>query len=154
MLVHAASASIVTYDPQKARILADEELDVEFRRSRFPEHLGIGTIRASDGRAQLALRQEEFNTNAVHTIHGGAIAALIDLAVTAAARSVSADVSLVLTISLTINYLMPATGDVVAEASVISSSRRLASVKADVLSLQGELLATSLAQVRLLREKA
>lgn len=134
--------------------MADEEFEVQSRRSRFPEYLGIGIIRASDGRAQLALKQEEFNTNAVNTIHGGAIAALVDVAVTAAARSVSVDVSLVLTISLTINYLMPATGDVVAEASVISSSRRLASVKADVLSREGELLATSLAQVRLLREKA
>ncbi|WP_274427122.1 PaaI family thioesterase [Chelativorans sp. YIM 93263] len=118
-------------------------------RNRFPDLVGVKTERAVKGKARCTLEQRDGNSNAFESIHGGAVASLIDVAATAAARSMAVDIARVATLSLTITYMLPARGPVAAEAVVLSSGKRIANTRVDVSTSDGTLVATALANIRL-----
>jgi uncharacterized protein (TIGR00369 family) len=103
-------------------------------RSPFAVHLGIQLAELADGRAVLRLpfRQEVVTVGS--TVHGGAIATLVDTAAMAAAWAGAEvpDPPRGSTVGLTVDYLAPADGrGVEAVASVVRRGRRLTTVRVD-----------------------
>lgn len=118
-------------------------------RWRFPELLGIELVSEGAGEACMRLRQSDNVSNAVGTVHGGALAALLDVAVTQAARCCGQHVAAVLTISLSITFVAPAKGELTVHAKTLTAGRTIASVGADIYRADGGLVASALATLRL-----
>lgn len=111
-------------------------------------HLGIELVDLSDGRATLRLPFRDHNITIGTVVHGGAIAALIDTAVMAAAWS-GADVPDALrgsTVSLSVNFVAAADAcDLEATATVTRRGRRLTSVTVEVTAPDDRIVATAIA---------
>jgi acyl-coenzyme A thioesterase 13 len=85
----------------------------------FSELVGPLYARAADGgTAVVGLRAEERHANPAGTVHGGLLATLCDVAVGQAVRSAADELSAAATVSLTTDYLAPASPGVWLEASV------------------------------------
>jgi uncharacterized protein (TIGR00369 family) len=120
--------------------------------SPLVQHLGIRLVDLGDGTARLALRYDEQVVTLGTTIHGGAIAALVDTAAMVAAWSgVQAPESLRgSTVDLTVHYLAPADAtDLVADARVLRRGRSLTHVAVDVGASDGTAIACALATYKL-----
>ena len=93
--------------------------------------LGIRVVELSDGRAVLALPFRDEVVTIGRTVHGGALASLMDTAAMAAAwcGAPEPDKLQGSTISLSVSYLAPADGvDVLAEAHVTRRGRSVVHV--------------------------
>jgi uncharacterized protein (TIGR00369 family) len=118
----------------------------------FVGHLGAKLLDTGDGYAllQLPFRDELVTIGA--TVHGGAIASLIDNAAMVAAWA-GADIPDNLrgtTVGLNISYLAPAEGeDVAATAEVVRRGRRLVIVTVDVHTATDTKVATALVTYQL-----
>jgi uncharacterized protein (TIGR00369 family) len=96
--------------------------------------LGITVAELSDGRAVLVLPFREELVTMGRTVHGGALASLLDTAAMAAAWSGAPQPDRLQgsTIGLTVSYLAPAEAvDVVAEARVLRRGRSVVHVDVD-----------------------
>ena len=99
----------------------------------FRGYLGIEVDEASDGRAQLRLDAKDEHLNPAGSVHGGAIATLIDSAMGEAVASAEGD-DLPVTVELKVNYLEPAErGVLVASARVHKKGKRFTVLEADVV---------------------
>ena len=114
--------------------------------------LGIRTETVDDDRVCLRLPFRSEVTTTGDLVHGGAIAALVDAAATAAAWS-RADIGRNprgTTIGLTLNYLAGARGeDITATATVIQRGRSVIVVEVDVRSAQGAAVSRALVTYKL-----
>ena len=108
--------------------------------SPFVQHLGIELVDLGDGKATLRLPFREELVTIGRVVHGGALAALVDTAVMAAAWA-GAEAPEQLrgaTVDLSLAYLAPASAeDVTAVAGVLRRGRRLVSVAVDVHTASG-----------------
>jgi uncharacterized protein (TIGR00369 family) len=116
--------------------------------SPFVGHLGMRLTDVQPGRATLVMPFAE----RLITIHGGAIASLIDTAAMVAAWS-EAEVTgnpRGSTVALTVNYLTAADGeDLQATASVLRRGRSLVYLDIEVRGASGKLVAKGLATYKL-----
>ena len=102
-------------------------------RPRFGGHLGYRLVDARQGWARLEVESRTELLNPSGVMHGGASFGLADSAVAAALLTIYGPGNALLTIEMKINYLEPiVSGTVVAEASVLRSSRRSAYAEVDV----------------------
>ncbi len=117
--------------------------------SPFAVLLGIQVAELAADRAVLTLPDRQELTTIGDTVHGGALAALIDTAATAAAWCTDdPPVSLRgATAALTVTYLAPASGLVQAVAQVLTRGRTLVTV--DVAADCGRPVARALATYKL-----
>jgi uncharacterized protein (TIGR00369 family) len=100
----------------------------------FRDLLGMDGPTTTEGRARVALRADERHLNPSGSVHGGAIATLVDVAMGAAVQSMSRDDETPVTIEMKVNYLEPGhTGLLVAVANVRKRGRRLTVVRAEVV---------------------
>ena len=102
--------------------------------SPFAVLLGITVVELSDGRAVLSLPFREEVVTIGRTVHGGALASLLDTAAMAAAWCGAPEPDRLQgsTIGLTVSYLAPADGvDVLAEARVLRRGRSVVHVDVD-----------------------
>lgn len=113
----------------KAQKRSDGDLS-EIRR--FHRHLGVSKIEAGDGRALLRLGECPEIRNPRGDVHGGAIAALLDIAMSRALRSANPDARGIATVSMTANYMEPARSGLVIRARVIRNGRTLSVVEGSV----------------------
>lgn len=99
----------------------------------FYRHLGLELDALADGKSavRLPFRQEFGNTRG--EVHGGAMATLVDCAMSQAVRSTVEQGARVATISMTINYLAPAIGDLLCRGAVVRGGRSLSFVEAEVV---------------------
>ena len=107
--------------------------------SPLPAALGIRLESIGPDRARLALPWSDRLATMADVVHGGAIAALADTAAMAAAWATD-DVPESLTgatVSLTLDYLAAARGDLVADAHVLRRGSRLVYVRVDVDEASG-----------------
>ena len=114
--------------------------------------LGIEAETVDDDRVCLRLPFRSEVTTIGDLVHGGAIAALVDAAATAAAwsRAELARNPRGTTIGLTLNYLAGAHGeDLRATASVIQRGRSVIVVEVDVRSAQGAAVSRALVTYKL-----
>lgn len=104
---------------------------------------GMTLDAAADGRAVVRLPVGDGVQNIVGTLHGGAIATLVDVAGTIAIMTVDAERRPGVTTDLNTSYFAAApAGDVVtAEARVLKAGRTLAFVEVDLVNQDGKRLA-------------
>jgi uncharacterized protein (TIGR00369 family) len=120
--------------------------------SPFPGHLGIRLVDMGPGTATLGLPFAEALVTAGTTVHGGAVASLIDTAGMVAAWS-GGEVPDQLrgsTVGLTVSYLAPADGeDLEASATVLRRGRSIVHVDVDVRTASGAAVAKGLVTYKL-----
>ena len=108
----------------------------------------VGLVEESvgDGRARIALAASDRHFNPAGTVHGGALATLIDVAMGRAVASLIADDEQPVTIEMKVNYLEPGEpGEIVAEAEVSRRGRLFTVVRAQVTQREsGETLAAAI----------
>lgn len=100
--------------------------------SPFAVHLGLQVVGLDDGRAVLAMPFREELVTIGRTVHGGALAALLDTTAMAAAWCGAPEPERLQgsTISLSVSYLAPADAvDVVAEGEVLRRGRSIVHVE-------------------------
>jgi acyl-CoA thioesterase len=104
--------------------------------------LGIRRERMEDGCSTFAVTVGESHMNPHGVVHGGVVYTLVDYAMGGAVTSGLAAGERCATLEVKINYLAAATGgDLVAEARVVSRTRRIAVLEARVHGDGGRLLA-------------
>jgi uncharacterized protein (TIGR00369 family) len=111
--------------------------------SPLPAALGIRLESIEPDRARLSLAWSERLATMADIVHGGAIAALADTAAMAAAWA-NDDVPDSLTgatVSITLDYLAAARGNLVADAHVLRRGSRLVYIRVDVADAAGALVA-------------
>lgn len=108
----------------------------------FRELLGIDLEAASGGEARLRLLASPEHLNPAGTVHGGAIATLVDTAMGEAVATQAGD-ELPVTIEIKINYLEPGhEGVLVATARTHRKGKRFTVLEAEVVQEDGgELIA-------------
>jgi uncharacterized protein (TIGR00369 family) len=109
----------------------------------FRELVGLEVAEAGDGQAVATLDATEAHLNPHGTVHGGAIATLVDVAMGGAVASAGAETPA--TIEMKVTFLEAAQpGPLRAEARVRKRGRRITIVEAEVTQ-RGELVALALA---------
>lgn len=93
------------------------------------------------GRAVVSLELRTELTNSWNAAHGGTITGLLDAAMAGAAMSGDVQESGVVTVTLSVTFLKPATGVLRAEGRTLKSGRALVFCEADVRDGSGELVA-------------
>ncbi|ADU51554.1 thioesterase superfamily protein [Thermaerobacter marianensis DSM 12885] len=110
----------------------------------FRRHVGIRVVEAGGGRAVLVLPARPEVGNRFGNVHGGALATLVDGAMSNAILSrLPAHDRIGGTVELSIRFLEPATGDVRAEGRVLRVGGRIAFAQADVWDERGRMVATA-----------
>jgi uncharacterized protein (TIGR00369 family) len=119
--------------------------------SPLPAALGIRLEAIEPDRARLALPWSDGVATMADVVHGGAIATLADTAVMAAAWASDDEPESLTgaTVSLTLDYLAAARGDLTADATVLRRGRRLVYVRVDVADAAGTAVAAGQAVYRL-----
>jgi uncharacterized protein (TIGR00369 family) len=133
--------------------MTGEEIMRQFLPSSpFPGHLGIRLVDMGPGTATLGLPFAEALVTAGTTVHGGAVASLVDTAGMVAAWS-GGEVPDRLrgsTVGLTVSFLAPADGeDLRASATVLRRGRSIVHVDVDVRTASGTAVARGLVTYKL-----
>lgn len=119
----------------------------------FYEHLGLELDELADGRSRIRLPFQKHFGNSRGEVHGGAVAALADAAMSQAVRSTVELGAAVATISLTLNYLAPAHGELTCNGAVVRGGRSVAFAQAEVTDEDGQSVCHATAIYRLLPHK-
>ncbi len=88
-------------------------------------------------------------TNSRGEFHGGAILTLLDCSLACAARSLDSAGTAVLTIDLATHFLATAQGDLIGQARCLKRGRSIVFTQCDVHDLEGNLVATATATMKL-----
>lgn len=114
-----------------------------FPESEFWKLLEIDLLASEPGKAKLRMPVTEKHTQLAGVVHGGATAALIDSAVAAAIWETPGPKTGISTIEMKINFLLPVQpGDeLIAEAKVIQSGRRIGVGTTEVYNKEGHMVA-------------
>jgi uncharacterized protein (TIGR00369 family) len=107
---------------------------------------------AGESRVDLAPRSDLANSRG--DLHGGAIAGLVDAAVSIAVRSACNGGEGVATISLTINYAGPGRGTLMAHGRALRVGRSIATAEATVTDAQDNLVAHAIATMRVIAPRS
>lgn len=122
----------------------------ELEDSPFWRHMGIAFERLEPGEVivQLPVKDELLNSNS--TLHGGAIASILDAVIAATIRS-RKEVR-VATISLTTQFVAPIKeGTIYATANIVNPDKRIQYVESKVTDVNGNAIATALGTFAILR---
>lgn len=111
-------------------------------------------LRAEDGepagRSKLRLDSRAELENGRGDIHGGVVASLLDAALAVAVRSAYSNGEGAATVSLTVNFLQPGRGSLIATGHVVRAGRTLASAEASVTDVSGRVVAHAVGTMRIL----
>ena len=106
------------------------------------------------GGSKLVFESRTDLENSRGDVHGGVIASLLDAAMGVAVRSALKAGEGATTVSLTVNYLAPGRGTLVARGRVVRAGRTLASVEADVVDAAGNMAAHAVSTMRIVAGKS
>ncbi len=93
---------------------------------------GVELLSAGDGKARIRLVVGDAVQNINGTLHGGAVATLVDDAGTLAIMTADREGRPGVSTDLNVSFFAPGTGAVIAEATVLKSGKTLAFVTVDV----------------------
>lgn len=115
----------------------DEEVAAAFLsgdwKSGLPEYLGFATTDIGPGRIVASVQAREDLFNPFGSLHGGVVAALVDHVLGAVLYPVIPRGHWAATTEFKVNYLAPIRGgEVLAEAVIVSMTKRSAVVRVDV----------------------
>jgi uncharacterized protein (TIGR00369 family) len=119
--------------------------------ARVPMAGTIGAIGEAFGQdfARVRMPYRADLTNSGGTFHGGALATLLDVALCCAARPSETAELMVVTIDLSVHFIASSDRDVIAQARCLKRGKSVAFSQGEVRSLDGELLATATATLKL-----
>jgi uncharacterized protein (TIGR00369 family) len=117
----------------------------------FYAHLGLDLESIGEGTCVVRLADRREIHNSKDDLHGGAIAALVDIAMSQAVRSTGDDDRPVATVSMTISYLGAAAGGVSADARVVRAGSTLVFAEAVVIDAGGNPIVRASGVYRLMR---
>jgi uncharacterized protein (TIGR00369 family) len=120
----------------------------------FYEHLGLKLDALADGRSAISLPFQKHFSNTRGEVHGGAVAALVDAAMSQAVRSTIALGAAVATISMNLNYLAPAHGELTCKGAVVRGGKSIAFAEAEVTDERGNPVCRATATFRVLLPKS
>jgi uncharacterized protein (TIGR00369 family) len=104
--------------------------------------VGLDLVRAEPDAAEVTLVADERHLNPHGTVHGGAIATLIDVAMGAAVHREDTEDAAPVTIEMKVTYLEPAKpGELHANATVRRRGKRIIIAEVDVTDADGAALA-------------
>lgn len=135
--------TIMTADPRPAPALW---------RSTVPLyiHLGFELDVLDDGKSQVRLRFQPHLGNSRGEVHGGTVAAIVDAAMSQAVRSL-VDIEMgVATMTMNLNYLAPAKGEIICKGVVVKRGRSIMFTGAEVYGVDGVLACSASASYRIL----
>lgn len=112
----------------------------------FDAYVALVDGRCGDGCAVVTLTADGRHLNRAGTVHGGAIATLIDVAMGRAMGTLIDDDEMPVTVEMKVNYLEPGEpGELAASARVTRRGRRFTVVHADVTQVaSGETVAEAM----------
>ena len=119
----------------------------------FLNLLGVKGASWGQGECRVALSSRPDITNNFGSVHGGAVATLLDVAMAAAARSLHPGAGVV-TVSMTLNYLQAASGELVGTGRVRRGGRSLVFCEGEITNAQGEVVATAMGTFKVARAVA
>jgi len=118
--------------------VTSEDLKRYFLKDKFAAYVGIELISVGEGRARARLEVKPHHLNGVGIVHGGVTYTLADLAFAAAVNSRG---HVAVAINNTISYIKTPKGtNIFAEASEVTSNKRLATYSVNVLDEEGEIV--------------
>ena len=120
----------------------------------FYQHLGLQLDALADGLSEIRLPFQPHFGNTRGEMHGGAIAALMDAAMSQAVRSTIPMGSVVATITMTLNYLAPSFGELTAKGVVVRGGKSVAFVEAEVTDSKGAAVCRGSATFRVILPKS
>ena len=119
----------------------------------FQQHLGIETMEAKDGRSLLRFDFRPEHGNRKGDVHGGILATLVDIAMSQAIRSLRPELRGSSTISITVNYLETASGQILARGKAIRVGGSIAVAEATCEAEDGRVLVHATGSFRMIRHK-
>lgn len=120
---------------------APDLITVMRERDTFARKMGIEILEAAGGRSKVVMPLDEGTANALGNVHGGAIFALADMALAAAANS---EGLVSVAIQANIHYMAacPSRGQLFATAAKVSETRKLAYFHIEIFPPEGPVTAT------------
>ncbi len=125
--------------------LARRWIEGTIAQSPVGKTLGVEMVALEVDRVSLRMPFSDQLTTVPHTVHGGVIATLIDIAGAAASASgvrIDDGPTGGATSHLAVTYLAPGTGDLSADARVVHRSRSMTHSEVSVHDAEGRLVAT------------
>ncbi len=114
----------------------------------FYRHLGLQLDALADGKSAIRLPFRKEHGNSRGEVHGGTVAALADAAMSQAVRSTIETGSSVATITMTLNYLAPAHGELTCRGAVVKSGKSVVFAEAEVTDERGQAVCRGAATYR------
>lgn len=114
----------------------------------FYEHLGLELDYLQDGKSAIRLPFKKHFGNTRGEMHGGAVASLVDAAMSQAVRSTVEMGAKVATITMTLNYLAPAHGELLGKGAVVKGGRSLVFAEAEITDAEGRIVCRASATYR------
>jgi len=114
------------------------------------EHLGFRLLEKRDGTAKVGYEPKPEHFNSWQAIHGGAVMALLDVALSSACRALDEKCIGCLTVEIKVNFIGAATGPVTAEARAQRAGRSLLFSEGEVRDPSGATLAKAVGTFKLI----
>ena len=129
------------------------ELKELLENSFYWKNLGITFDCLEEGFARVKLKVDDDVINYNNTLHGGAIASLMDISISSTLRSMR--IEQMTTVSLTTNFINPGKRGktVYATSTVVSSKKRMQYLQSTVVDEDGMIIANGTAVFLLLQNK-
>jgi uncharacterized protein (TIGR00369 family) len=118
----------------------------------FLDHVGVKAELNAEGHAVVSVELRPELMNSFNVAHGGVIMTLLDVAMAMAARTSSNHQGGAMTVDMSLNFLRPASGRVVAQGRVLRGGRSLIFCEGEAHDASGQLVAKSLGTFMLRKE--
>jgi len=118
----------------------------------FLDLLGVKAELNDQGDAVVSVELRPELMNSFHASHGGVIMTLLDVAMAMAARTSVKHGAGIMTVDMSMSFLRPATGRVVAKGRVLRGGRTLFFCEAEAQDASGQMVAKSLGTFMLRKE--
>jgi uncharacterized protein (TIGR00369 family) len=120
------------------------------RRGELPEPpfgrlLGMDLFDCGDGRFAMSVQPQECHYNPMGCVHGGILSTLLDSVMTAAVQTALPAGKGCMTLQINVNFLKPVfvrTGEVMAEGTLVSMGRQVATAEGRIIGVDGSVFAT------------
>jgi uncharacterized protein (TIGR00369 family) len=151
------SRTIKWEDPRpaarKAREMSGSEFFDQMRRGKisappFVHLLGMEVFDAGEGRFTMTLEPQECHYNPMGCVHGGVLSTLLDSVMSAAVHTALPAGKGYMTLEIKVNFIRPVfvnTGLVMAEGTVVSCGRHVATAEGKIIDVNGRLCSTGTA---------